>query len=178
MRGSTGTKTLLVVRIEAQDASTTSSELVLSDKIFGSGSDQHNLKSQYAKCSYNELVFEKATDAGGLINNGVYTLNLPDTVISGVDNGIIRTAALDQGAVEFDKSLEHVADYTMLCLPPGTTGGWIAYAYVNWFLSVYNDQWCTYPSAQLHEIGKLKSIRQHMNPVTHIVANQHLTLMF
>jgi hypothetical protein len=44
-------------------------------------------------------------------------------------------------------------DYTMLCLPPGTLGGWIGYAYIGHYLSVFNDQWCTYPSIQLHEIG-------------------------
>lgn len=29
----------------------------------------------------------------------------------------------------------------------------IAYAYINSYLSVYNDQWCNSPSGQLHELG-------------------------
>ena len=39
------------------------------------------------------------------------------------------------------------------CIPPGTSGGWIAYAYINHWLSVYNDRWCEYPSGQMHELG-------------------------
>jgi len=41
----------------------------------------------------------------------------------------------------------------MICVPPGTAGDWVAYAYSNHWLSVYNDEWCTYPSVQMHEIG-------------------------
>jgi len=40
------------------------------------------------------------------------------------------------------------------CLPPGTSGSWIAYAYINSYISVYNNQWCNYPSGQMHEIGQ------------------------
>merc|ERR1719221_2027179 len=43
-----------------------------------------------------------------------------------------------------------------MVLPSGTNSGgssWIAYAYVNHWLSVYNDQWGSYVSAQVHEIG-------------------------
>lgn len=41
----------------------------------------------------------------------------------------------------------------MVCIPPGTSGDWIAYAYINSPLSVYNDNWCNSISAQMHEIG-------------------------
>ena len=44
----------------------------------------------------------------------------------------------------------------MLCIPPGTKEGWIGYAYFNWDLSVYNDNWCLYPSIQMH--GELLGI--------------------
>ena len=36
---------------------------------------------------------------------------------------------------------------------PGTSDDWISYAYINWHISVFNDNWCNYVSAQLHEIG-------------------------
>jgi hypothetical protein len=29
-----------------------------------------------------------------------------------------------------------------------------AYAYLDHWLSVYNDVWCAYPSGLMHEIGK------------------------
>jgi hypothetical protein len=45
----------------------------------------------------------------------------------------------------------------MVCQPSNTLNGgssnWIAYAYVDHWLSVYKGDWCTYPSAQMHEIG-------------------------
>ena len=50
----------------------------------------------------------------------------------------------------------------MACLPDdtlkndgqgGLTSNWIAYAYLDHWLSVYKDEWCTYHSAQMHEIG-------------------------
>lgn len=169
----TGTKSLLVIRIDALDSSTSASEAVLSDKIFGSvNGDQNNLKSQYAKCSYNQLVFVKATS--NLVNNGVFTLSMPDTTITGIENGVIRAAALAQAADELG-DLQTIADYTMLCMPPGTAGGWIAYAYVNWYVSVYNDQWCTFPSAQLHEIGKCENAYLATYELVKHIPQLHLT---
>ena len=45
----------------------------------------------------------------------------------------------------------------MACLPPGTLNNgssrWVAWAYVDWYLSAYHGIWCSYPSAQMHEIG-------------------------
>jgi len=32
-------------------------------------------------------------------------------------------------------------------------GAWIAYAYVNSWLTVYNNNYCNYVSAQMHELG-------------------------
>ena len=47
-----------------------------------------------------------------------------------------------------------LADHLMYCFPTGVTeAGVVAYAYVGGFLSFYNDAACTYPSAQIHEIG-------------------------
>jgi hypothetical protein len=83
------------------------------------------------------------------ISNGVVTFTIPNT-ISEKDNGVIRDAADD--AVN-KLNLSGNIDHTMLCIPSGTTGGWIGYAYYNWYLSVYNDNWCLYPSIQMHEIG-------------------------
>jgi hypothetical protein len=50
--------------------------------------------------------------------------------------------------------LDAIADHVIVCLPPGTAGGdWLAYAYVNYWLSVFNDYWCKSPSVQMHEMG-------------------------
>jgi len=48
-----------------------------------------------------------------------------------------------------------LANHVMYCLPAGTiANGGLAYAYINSWNSVFNNQWCTYVSAQMHEIGR------------------------
>jgi hypothetical protein len=145
----TGTKTVLALRVEAPDSTTSSSEVVISDKIFGTGGDKINLKSQYAACSHDQLNFIAA--AGNGITNGVSTVSIDQTV-TGVDNSVVRNAVTAAGNTKWG-NLQNQANYVMQCLPSGTNGGWIAYAYINHWLSVYNNLWCNYPSAQLHEIG-------------------------
>ena len=56
---------------------------------------------------------------------------------------------------QFDVEAEALADHVMYCLPPGTMP-YIGYAWTegrNRWLSVYSDNWCTYLSSQMHEIG-------------------------
>ena len=67
-RLTTGTKTVLVVRVVANDSSTTASAAQLSDSVFGTNGDLVNLKTQYAACSHNQLQFQPATGTG--ITNG------------------------------------------------------------------------------------------------------------
>jgi hypothetical protein len=67
-RLTTGTKTVLVVRVVANDSSTTASADQLSDSVFGTNGDLVNLKTQYAACSHNQLQFQPATGTG--ITNG------------------------------------------------------------------------------------------------------------
>ena len=57
--------------------------------------------------------------------------------IIGVDNSLVRNAAVAAGDSALG-NMESQFDYVALCLPPGTSGGWIAYAYVNWYLR-YDD---------------------------------------
>ena len=76
--GITGTRSVLVVRVVAADATTTASEAQLSDSVFGTFGDAFNLKSQYNACSYGQLNFVPAanrTGSGGDIANGTCTVN-------------------------------------------------------------------------------------------------------
>lgn len=148
----TGAKTVLAVRVEASDASTTSSEADISDNILGTSGDPVNLASQYAECSHNALTFS-ATTRNNIIN-GVTTVNIPSLVVSGASDGSVRDAVTAALNTQFGvSSPSQLADHVMYCLPGGTAGSWIAYAYVNHWLSVYNNQWCNYVSGQMHEIG-------------------------
>ena len=146
-----GTKNMLAIRVVAADATTSSSSAQLSDSWFGTYGDPVNLKSQYTACSYGALTCNAAsmtTSTGVDITDGVYEVTISENV-SGADNNVIRNAVVAAGNAALG-NMEAQFDHVALCLPPGTNSGWIAYAYVNWYLSVYNDNWCTYVSGQMH----------------------------
>ena len=145
----TGDKTVLVVCVQATDAATTASVEMLSDSVFGTSGDQVNLKSQYFDCSRGQLNILPAVRSG--ITNGVTTVNVNVSTSEGgpAMRNAITTALNTQFGVS---SPNQIADHVMYCYPPGTING-LAFAYVNWYLSMYNDDWCTYVSAQVHEIG-------------------------
>jgi hypothetical protein len=154
----TGTKTVLVIRAIAFDASTTASEAMLSNAIFGTSGDVVNLKSQYAQCSDGKLHFQPLTTNTLVGTDGVYTVNLPTTIVNGSYNSKIQDIITEKAASDLGGPLESIADHVMLCMPRGTisntTVNWIGYARLNHWLSVYNDDWCRSPSLQLHEIGR------------------------
>jgi len=148
----TGNKLIVIIRAVALDSETTSSEAVLKREILGiGGGDSVNLASQYSACSYGQLTFSPST----LGNDGSHTVNI-ETTVTGKSNNVIQGAMVTEAnndlgiqAALGNGSLQ----YVLLCIPPGTSGGWIAYAYINSYLSVYNNRWCEYPSGLMHEIG-------------------------
>lgn len=144
-----GTSTVLVIRVVAADASTSLSRSELSNRVFGTSGDKVNLASVYEDCSASKLKFIPAT--GNNIQDGVGEVTISQSVGNkkpfDVDNFIVEAAKKKFG------DLENSYDHVMLCLPPGTAGSWVAYAYRNWYRSSYNDLWCGSPSAQVHEIG-------------------------
>jgi len=147
-----GTKSMLALRVIASDASTTSTANQISDAWFGTDGDNVNHKSQYYACSGDKLEFNPLVNSNGGIVNGVLTVSITETV-DGTENTIIRSAATAKATSVLGADLFSEPDHVMVCIPPGTNGGWIAYAYINSSLSVYNDLWCNYVSAQMHEIG-------------------------
>ena len=151
---STGRQTVIVIRIVAVDAATTATEAQLSDDIFGTSGDVLNLKSGYNKCSYGQLQLEPLTTNPRIGTDGVYTVHLRNTFVVGASSSTVYDAAVAQATTDLGKSPNLVADHVMFCIPPGTTGGWIAYSVPNHWMSVYNDNWCRYPSSGMHELGK------------------------
>ena len=157
LNASSVTKKVLVLRADTPSESTSSTRAQISNAVFGTNGDPVNLKSQYAECSYNKLTFNPVSSLNGInIANGVGEVTLSSTVTTmdryGAMNAMLGAANAKYGNLETlvdNGSL----DYVMLCVPPGTAGSWIAYAYPNSWLSVYNNQWCNYVSAQMHEVG-------------------------
>ena len=146
---SVGDKSVLVVRVVLADGAPTSSVAQLSDSVFGTDGDTINLKSQYAACSQDQLNFNPTTGTG--IVDGVIEVTLPNTVSEG--DAAVRNAVTTALNAQFGvTSPTAIADHVMYCLPTGTMP-YLAYAYINHWLSVYSDQWCDRPSAQMHEVG-------------------------
>ena len=76
-----GTKTVMILRVITGGGTQTppSSEVMLSDKWFGTSGDPINNKSQFAACSNGQLQFEPfigTTSTGVEITNGVYTITV------------------------------------------------------------------------------------------------------
>lgn len=174
--------TVLAVRIRAKDFTTVSPTWEISDKIFGTSGDRNNLSERYDTCSFGELTmspFIGETDTGVFIANGVYEIGI-DMNVKDIDDGLVREEAarvLEDQLGDLPSQFDHV----MLCLPPETSGGWIGYGklcnsclevlhyfvslifhcilpflplgYIGGWMSVFNDEWCNFPSIQMHEIG-------------------------
>ncbi|KAG7353359.1 gametolysin peptidase M11 [Nitzschia inconspicua] len=141
-----GTKTVLAVRVEGSDTATKASEQTLYNEVFLGNS----LKKMYADCSHGE--FDLIPYKGNGIQNGVTTVRIPNQV-AGSANAVIRNAAVSALNERLGGPAQTKVDYVMLCLPPGTSGGWVAYAFVNGWLSVFNNDWCLKMSVQVHEVG-------------------------
>lgn len=161
-----GKKTLLAVRVVAANNKTTGiDEYSLSDSIFGIDKDMVNLASQFKDCSYGKLKFitaqyrsGKSRNSGNVdIVNGVITVKVPSIKVSR-GTAVMRNAISKELNELFDIiNPQELADYVIYCLPPGTffTGTYskVGYAYYNSWLSVFNNEWCTSLSLQMHEIG-------------------------
>ena len=109
----------------------------------------------------NKLIFEprpsramsnNPNDGSTAINNGIVTIKVNVNRSNG-DNAI-NNAVIDKLSSVFGVGYPTaLADYIMFCHPPDTLGGGIAYAYINSWLSVYNNKWCSSLSGGLHEVS-------------------------
>jgi hypothetical protein len=145
------TKTVLAVRVIANNFGTTSSASEISDNIFGTYGDKVNLKTQMEGCSHGRLMIEKAS--GTYITEGVVEIEVKLNA-AGTVNDILEEAT--ENALESlfgTNDLSSLFDHVMICLPPGTIdddgSGWLGYGYYNGHITVYNDDWCNYPSIQM-----------------------------
>ena len=151
---------MLVIRANASDSSTTATESQLSDDLFGTSGDTMNIKSQFALCSDGNLLFEPLTTNSLVGTDGVYTISLPNTTVNGISDGIIKDAMTNQAAKDLGAPLNTIADYVILCLPPGTSGGWIAYAYINsWLLFIMII------GVGIHRLNFTKLVSHHPNVI-------------
>jgi hypothetical protein len=147
-----GTKKVLVVRIAASDKGASMSAAELSDSVFGTSGDKVNLRTQYLACSHNQLDLQPADDrtAGSTrIKDGVVSINVGLRTREG-RHTFINTAT-NKIQQKFGNILD-IADHVLYILPEGTYSG-LAAAYLNHWMSFYNDGWGMQSSVQVHEVG-------------------------
>jgi hypothetical protein len=141
------------MRIVARDSATTASEAQLADKIFGAKGDVVNLKSRFDECSDGQMQMKPLTTNSKIGTDGVYTIKLPNYDVIGVDAQKVMVVALSAAQTTLGVHPKDIANHVIMCLPPLTAGNWLAFASINYWQSAYNDDWCTYPSALMHEVG-------------------------
>jgi hypothetical protein len=73
------------------------------------------------------VPFEGETSTGVTVKNGVISVSIDQNFVG--SDRYTAEDALESAAANLVGNLNQF-DYVMLCLPPGTDGGWIAYAYV------------------------------------------------
>ncbi len=140
---------VLILHITALDAATSASPSELSDSVFGTFGDAVNLASQYDACSYGKKTFVPAE--GDNIVDGVAQITI-DINAGGASRGDVQNAATS-AATALLGNLSSQFDHVMYAVPAGTTDNWIAYGYFNYYQTVYNNDWVTKVSAQMHEVG-------------------------
>jgi len=143
-----GAKTLLVLRVDGADSRLSLSQDALSKRIFGIGTDAPavNVRSQFDACSFGKFRIVPATGPG--IIDGVASITIGNVVNKdpfNLENQIIAVAQKKLAIPDLEARFHHV----MICLPPGTKYGgvrekWYAYGYLNWYRTVYNNEWCGY----------------------------------
>jgi hypothetical protein len=165
-----GTRKVLVIRAVASGGvATSASDAALRNDVFV---DSVNLRRQVLDCSRGQLILQPAV-APLVGSDGVYTVNIPTTIVPGSSYFSVLIAMITKATIDLGP-LNNIANYVMFCLPPGTTpSGWISLAFVNSWLSAFNNDWCRSPSAQLRNFGKLPLQVQFQPLLTIFARVQH-----
>ena len=166
--GAAQTKTVLVVRVMANDGNTTATAAELSDDIFGTGTaDQLSVKEGCNSCSYGQFVLNPLTSWSGAGSGTIGTGTTTVTVSANANNMDIATFEDDVTMAintQFGvTSPSDLADFVLCCAPPGVKDGartnWgHAYSYsgtnvpIHW-QSVYSDGNCPSHSVVMHEVS-------------------------
>jgi len=145
-----GTLKTLVIRVsDKNDVGPDLSVSRLKNDIFD---DAVSLKTQTDACSYGKLQiepFKGKTPSNVNINNGIVDVKI-DLDITTTDQGLDQ-AALKAANEQLGDLNDPMFGLVMFCFPPGRN--FVAFAYPNSKYSFYNNQWCGYVSAQMHEVG-------------------------
>jgi hypothetical protein len=153
---SVGIRTIVIVRVTTSDGQVSKTASQIADAFFGVGGDSNNLKSRYADCSMDKLTFNPGT--GHDFVDGVAEISVSAAAV-GANILDFQAKITDALIAKYGSSLRNTYNHVVYSVPKGTTMGaggsdrWIAFAYMNSYLSVYNDDNIVYISNQVHETG-------------------------
>jgi hypothetical protein len=142
------TRKLLVVSVSTVDSQSTFSKKDLHHKFFAD--EPLTLRSQYLACSHGKLTFDPAPDSS-VIDGGVMEVQLDISV--NTTRQALTNAATAKVQELLGSNITDVVDNVAFCHPKGSKGDWLAYAFLNYYVSAFNDLWCGYISSTMHEIG-------------------------
>jgi len=146
-----GEMSVLVLRVVDANQAAPAEATQLRDDIF---EDDFSLKTGYEQCSQRQVNIVPADGTAAEANGeeiigGIATIAV--NVAASAGRNTLQQEALAVASTKFG-DLSANFDLVMVCQPPGS-GTWLAYAYINGYLSFYNDAWCQSVSAQMHEVG-------------------------
>jgi hypothetical protein len=153
-----GNSTVLIVRVTTLDAEVLASPAELSSHIFGigQGAPAVNLVSQYLACSFGKLRFVPAE--GPEIVDGVGEIFLSQNIV-GMNPFYLENTMKNHAEAKFG-TIQGNYDHVVFVLPWGTVHphplsqeNWYAYANVNDWRSIFNDNFALSFSGLFHEIG-------------------------
>jgi len=154
---SAGTLRTLVVRVK--DVGGAAQSLSVPQIYKDVYDDKVCLKSQMNKCSHGAVTIEPSpegsTKVGKNTYNGIVEIDV-GIEAAGANYMDLQSEAINAVWAEFGNFDDF--DLIMFAQAPGSVNysgstGWLAYAFVNGWLSVYNEGWMGPVSAQMHEVG-------------------------
>ena len=160
----TGDKPILVVKVtDSGGLARSESAAQIGDDIFGTINDPVNLASQLFDCSHGQMNVIPGTIPNASTNQaapGVIEVSIPISLTDKSNNEIHNavTAAvnaklgtnLGNGWESITEPYHHVMYVIEKCY---VDCGWAAYAYVNAWMSVYQDAYYKHVGVQVHELG-------------------------
>lgn len=154
----TGVNTILVVKvIDVNNKQRSESCSMIGDNIFGTQEDPVNLKSQMSACSFGQLSIQPGSIPAGSIPAGedsapgVIQVQIDIALDGGLDRYNIHNAVTAKVQEKLNIILPGPYNQVMYVLEKCYTGcGWAAYAYINSWMSVYQNDYYKQVAIQMH----------------------------
>ena len=135
-----------------------------SNEVFGTGNDPVNLKTNIEECSWGKATVTPGVGDSNEVATGVIEVTI-DIPLDGSSRSAIRNAVTAKVQDKLGLTLPGPYDYVLYSLENcyGSECGWAAYAYINHWMSVYQNVYYRRPGVLMHEVSCAKlSIFKHL----------------